>query len=183
MAIPTDTLYGLAADPFSRSAVRRVFTIKGRGALQALPLVAADERQVESDLGILPPLARRLAERFWPGPLTLVIPAPAALAPEALGGGTTVAVRVPAHAVTRALCAQFGRPLTATSANESGEPPTADPDVVWNVLGAKVDALVDSGRTPGGPASTIVDATGAEPRLIREGAIAWDDVQSALNQR
>lgn len=183
MAIPTDTLYGLAADPFSRSAVGRIFTIKGREGRQALPLVAADEHQVQTTLGALPPLAKRLAELFWPGPLTLVIPAPTALAPEALGGGTTVAVRVPAHAVTRALCAQLGRPLTATSANYSGEPPSADPDVVWSVLAPAIDALVDAGRTPGGPASTIVDATNAEPRLVREGAIAWDDVQSALNRR
>lgn len=183
MAIPTDTLYGLAADPFSRSAVDNIFTIKGRAAQQALPLVAADEHQVELTLGTLPPLAKRLADLFWPGALTLVIPAPAALAPEALGGGTTVAVRVPDHAVTQALCAQFGQPLTATSANLSGEPPTNDPDVVWTALGSTVGALLDAGHTPGLQASTIVDVTTAEPRLVREGAIAWDVVQSALNRR
>lgn len=182
-AIPTDTLYGLAADPFSPSAVGRIFAIKGRGAQQALPLVAADDSQVELSLGALPPLARRLADLFWPGALTLVVQAPPTLAPEVLGGGTTVAVRVPAHAVTRALCASLGGPLTATSANRSGEPPTNDPDVVWTTLGSAVDALVDAGPTPGAHASTIVDATSAVPHLIREGAIAWDVVQSALRRQ
>lgn len=182
-AIPTDTLYGLAADPFSRAAVGRIFAIKGRDAQQALPLVAADEPQVEQTLGSLGPLGTRLAELFWPGALTLVIPAPQSLAPEVLGGGTTVAVRVPAHAVTRALCARFGRPLTATSANATGASPTNDPELVWSTLGSAVDALVDSGPTPGLHASTIVDVTIPVPHLVREGAIAWDVVQSALSRR
>lgn len=137
---------------------------------------------MESTLGALPPLAKRLAGLFWPGALTLVIPAPHTLAPGVVGGGTTVAVRVPAHAVTRALCAGFGRPLTATSANRTGEPATNDPDVVWSTLGSAIDLLVDAGPTPGLRASTIVDATSSVPQLIREGAIAWDVVQTALKR-
>jgi L-threonylcarbamoyladenylate synthase len=92
------------------------------------------------------------------------------------GGTGTVGVRVPAQLVTRALCAACGFPLTATSANVSGEPATVDPDEVERRLGGLVDVLVDAGPTPGGPPSTIVDATGGEPRLIRAGAIAWQDV-------
>lgn len=179
-AIPTDTLYGLAADPFSAVAVPRVFTIKDRATERALPLVASSLEQVERCLGSLPPLAQRLAARFWPGPLTLVVPAPAGLARDVTAGGATVGVRVPNHPVTRALCEAVGRPLTATSANLSGEPATDDPDVVAATLGDRIDVLLDAGRTPGGPPSTIVDVTGDEPRLIRGGALAWDIVLASI---
>lgn len=178
-AIPTDTLYGLAADPFNGSAVARLFTIKDRAKEKALPLVAGSRAQIEMSLGALSPLASRLADAFWPGPLTLIVPAPPTLAPEVTGGSGTVAVRVPDHAATRALCDACERPLTATSANRSGEPPTADPTVVEQALGALIDLLVDAGQTPGGPPSTIVDVTDSEPRLVRAGATPWDAVLTA----
>ena len=107
-AIPTDTLYGLAADPFNIEAVGRVFVVKGRMAQRALPLVAADLEQACEWLGELPPVGLRLAAHFWPGALTLVVAAPKRLAPGVTGGRSTVGVRVPAHAVTRALCAACG---------------------------------------------------------------------------
>ena len=175
-AMPTDTLYGLAADPFSLTAVQRVFSIKDRERERALPLVAASLEQVESHIGPLTPLARRLAERYWPGPLTLVVPAPDTLVQDVTGHSGTIGVRVPAHEVTRALCDACDRPLTATSANISGQPPTSDPDVVWQAIGERIDVLVDAGLTPGGPPSTIIDVTGLAPRLIREGAISWESV-------
>ncbi len=176
VAIPTDTLYGLAVDPFSAEAVARVFGVKGRGADRALPLIAADTAQVIAHLGALPPAVARLAERFWPGPLTLLVAAPQALAREVSGGTGKVGVRVPADGVARAICAASGRPITATSANLSGEPATADPDEVERTLGGRIDLLIDSGPTRGGAASTIVDVTGNEPVLIRAGAIAWPDI-------
>jgi L-threonylcarbamoyladenylate synthase len=178
-AIPTDTLYGLAANPFDGTAVSRLFTIKNRDLERALPLVAADLGQVRAFVGVITPLADRLADRFWPGPLTLVFAAPPSLSAEVTGASGTVGIRVPAHGVTRALCAAAGVPLTATSANISGTPPTNDPGVVASQLGAYLDVLVDAGCTPGGPPSTIVDVTGTEPRLIRAGAIAWHAVLSA----
>jgi L-threonylcarbamoyladenylate synthase len=178
-AIPTDTLYGLAADPFNAAAVSRLFTIKDRDHGKAIPLVAADIEQVRNRFGPLPPLAERLATRLWPGPLTLVLHAPPAVANEVTGGSGTVGVRVPAHDVTRALCEAAGAPLTATSANISGRPATADPAVVASELGARIDLLVDAGVTAGGPPSTIVDVTGSEVRLIRAGAIAWHAVLAA----
>jgi len=179
-AIPTDTLYGLAADAFNPEAVARVFAVKGRAADRALPLVAASTAQVLEYFGRLPAIGTRLADRFWPGPLTLVLQAPDRLPADVTGGLETVGVRVPAHAVTTALCGECGVPLTATSANVTGEPPTDDPDSVVRALGDTIDVLVDAGRTPGGAPSTIVDVTGDQPRLIRAGAIAWEEVQACL---
>ena len=181
VALPTDTLYGLAADPFSLAGVARVFAVKGRGADRALPLIAADAEQVAEHLGQLPPAGQRLAERFWPGPLTLLVTAPRGLARDVTGGTGTVGVRVPADAVARAICAEAGRPITATSANASGEPPTPDPDQVERTLGDRIDLLIDTGTTRGGAASTIVDVTGADPVLVRAGAISWDDIQACLH--
>jgi L-threonylcarbamoyladenylate synthase len=182
VAIPTDTLYGLAADPFNAAAVARVFAAKGRGAEHALPLVAADVGQVVHDIGPLSRAAETLAARFWPGPLTLILPAPARLAAAVTGGTGTVGVRVPSYDVTRALCRAVGRPITATSANVSGQPATADPEIVERTLGDRLDYLLDTGRTPGGPPSTVLDTTGPAPRLVRAGAISWDEISVWLQQ-
>ncbi len=182
-AIPTDTLYGLAANPFDVAAINKLFTIKRRDLEKAIPLVAADLAQVEAAIGALPALGTRLARAFWPGPLTLVMKAPEALAVEVTGGTGTVGVRVPACEVTRALCAAARLPLTATSANISGQPATNLPDDVAASLGVRLDVLVDSGPTAGGPPSTIVDVTGREPRLIRAGAIPWDAVLAAATAK
>lgn len=182
VALPTDTLYGLAVDPFNADAVRRVFAVKGRAADRALPLVAADAAQVAGRLGSLPPIALRLAERFWPGPLTLLIAAPDMLAADVTGGTGRVGVRVPAHGVARGLCRACDRPLTATSANISGEPASDDPDQVATSLGTQIDLLLDAGRTPGGRPSTIVDVTRSEPRLVRAGPIGWEEIQACVHR-
>ena len=181
VALPTDTLYGLAADPFSAAAVSRIFAVKGRAAERALPLIAADAAQIEAHLGRLPALGQRLADKFWPGPLTLLVAAAPALAADVTGGTGKVGVRVPAYPVARAICAEAGRPITATSANISGEPATADPDQVERALGDRLDLLIDAGMTPGGAASTIVDVTGADPVLVRAGALSWEDIQAWLH--
>lgn len=182
-AIPTDTLYGLAADPWNAAAVDRIFAIKDRRSGQALPLVAADTSQVRAWLGALPGPGAQLAARFWPGPLTLLVAAPAGLAPGVTGGLPTVGVRVPDHAVARALCAACGHPLTATSANVSGSPATNDPMGVIRGLGDRIEITLDAGMTPGGPASTIVDVTSPVPQLVRQGAIPWEEIQACLIAR
>jgi L-threonylcarbamoyladenylate synthase len=182
VSIPTDTLYGLACDPFRADAVSRVFDVKGRAAERALPLVAADAAQIEAHLGTMPELAVRLAQRFWPGPLTLVVAAPIALPREVSGGTGTVGVRVPAHDVARAIAAACDRPITATSANVSGERATCDPDEVERTLGDRIDLLIDTGPTRGGAPSTIVDVTSGAPRLVRAGAIPWDEIRRWLRE-
>jgi L-threonylcarbamoyladenylate synthase len=176
VAYPTDTLYGLGADPRSAAAVARLYRIKGRAVDQAIPLIASDRAQLEACGAVLSPLGARLAEALWPGPLTLVIDAWPGLDAALLAGGDGVAVRVPAHDVARALARGLGHPITSTSANRSGEPATPDPDAVAAAIGPDLDGLVDAGRAPGGPASTIVDARGRAPRLLRAGVVPWERV-------
>ena len=180
VAIPTDTLYGLAADPFNAAAVARIFAVKGRAAERALPLVAADAAQIARHLGQLPEMAVRLAGHFWPGPLTMLVPAARQLARDVSGGTGKVGVRVPADEIARAVCAACGHPVTATSANVTGEPAPATPDEVEGALGDRIEFLLDAGPTRGGAPSTIVDVTGAEPQLVRAGAISWDEIYEWL---
>lgn len=175
MCLPTDTLYGLSVDPFNVEAVHRVFAAKGRPADRATPLIAADMDQVSSQVGRLTSLGQALAGAFWPGPLTLIVPARPTLAAVA-DKASSVAVRVPAHPVARALCRAAGIPLTATSANRSGRAPVADATQLDAELTAGVDLLLDAGRAPGGPPSTIVDTTGDRLRLVRLGAVPWERV-------
>jgi L-threonylcarbamoyladenylate synthase len=179
VAYPTETLYGLAVDPRSEVAVRKLFEIKGRDARVALPLIAADLPQAEA-VGTFGAVERQLADAFWPGPLTLVVPASASIAPAALAGGETVAVRVSAHPVARALARAFGFCLTATSANVSGATATAHPGEVRASLGARIALLLDAGDAPGGSPSTIVRIESGRPQLVRAGAIAWDRVLESL---
>ena len=180
VAIPTDTLYGLAVDPFNADAVARLFAAKGRPDDRAIPLIAADRPQIEQHIGPLTPAAARLAETFWPGPLTLLLAAPRAMAAAVSAGTGKVGVRVPDDRCARAICAAAGRPVTATSANVSGEPSTADPSDVERALGDRIMYLFDAGPTKGGPPSTIVDVSVAEPALVRAGAIGWEEIRKWL---
>jgi len=177
----TDTLYGLAVDPFNAEAVARVFDVKGRPAGLALPLVAADVEQIATHIGPPPLMALRLADRFWPGPLALLMPAPPALAAKVSAGTGTVAVRVPNFPIARAICTACGHPVTATSANISGQSASADPDEVERTLGDRIDFLLDTGPAPGGLPSTIVDVTTEQPRLVRAGAVSWDEIHAWLH--
>jgi L-threonylcarbamoyladenylate synthase len=180
VAIPTDTFYGLGADPLTSAAVQAIFAVKTRDVGKAIPLIAADRVQVDRYFGPLPAAAAALADAFWPGPLTLVVAAPPAFPDELTARTRTVGVRVPAQAVARMLCAACDRPLTATSANVSGDKPTVDPDVVAASLGDRIAALLDDGATPGGQPSTIVDVTGPSVHLVRAGAIAWETIDARL---
>jgi L-threonylcarbamoyladenylate synthase len=178
IAFPTETFYGLGADPAREDAVAAIFAAKGRGAGEALPLIAAGTDAARGLASRWSETAGRLAAAFWPGPLTLVVPVRAgAVAPGVTAGRDTVAVRVPGHPLARILaaCAPAGV-LTATSANRSGFPALTTADEVQRALGKGVTLIVDGGPSPGGLASTIVDVTGEHPRLIREGPVAFDRV-------
>jgi L-threonylcarbamoyladenylate synthase len=184
LAVPTESSYGLAADPRSAEGIGTVFRLKGRDAGKALPLVAADLKQIAA-LGADPDgpeLARlaRVAGRIWPGPLTVVLPVSGELPAAAPDG--TVAVRIPAHAGLRTLLAELGRPLTATSANRSGEPPVLDPEVAARLLAGADAAVVDGGRLPGGPPSTVVRLVPGGVEVLREGAVPAAEARRLLTQ-
>jgi len=179
VAFPTDTLYGLGADPRLPDAVDAVYRAKGRTGSRALPLVASSVEQVEM-VGRLTPLASRLAGSLWPGPLTVLIAALPVVPASIHGGSGRVAVRVPDHAVARGLAHALGHPIISTSANRTGTPAASTPDEVAASLGDVIGLLLDAGATPGGLPSTIVDASGAEPRLVRVGAVAWARVLESV---
>jgi L-threonylcarbamoyladenylate synthase len=176
---PTDTLYGLAVDPRRDEAVERVFALKGRDAGMAIPIIAADLDQARL-AGEPGPRERRLAETFWPGPLSIVMPARPSISRAVLAGGSTIAVRVPAHPVARALAAAFGFCITATSANLSGAAAPASADALAPSLARTVDLILDAGAAPGGPPSTLVRFDETGPVLVRAGAIAWERVLISL---
>jgi L-threonylcarbamoyladenylate synthase len=179
VAYPTETLYGLAVDPRCDAAVERLFQVKGRIGTAAIPLIAASTADA-LEVGTFGPAARRLARACWPGPLTIVVPAAPWLSHRLLGGQRTVGVRVPAHAVARALTAALGAPITSTSANRSGQPPARRARDVVDALGDAVDLVLDGGDTPGGPPSTLVEIVGERPVLLRSGATPWNRVLESL---
>ena len=181
VAIPTDTLYGLAADALNADAIERVFDIKERPEGMALPVLLAGTEQIPSVVGRIPEGAELLAEAYWPGPLTLIMERNSSLPPRLTAGGTTVAVRVPAHPVPRELARLLGRPITGTSANISGSPDPGTLDELRVQVGDRVDCVVELGPLPAGTASTIVDLSGGEPRLIREGAIPFAEIAALLD--
>jgi L-threonylcarbamoyladenylate synthase len=179
VAYPTDTLYGLAVDPRSAKAVARLFAVKARQPGHAVPLIAADLSHAHA-AGIFDERASRVAAAFWPGPLSLVVTARPSIRSEITAADGSVAIRVPAHPISRDLAAGLGFCVTATSANLSGKPPTASPAAVTVMMGERIDFLLDAGESPGGLPSTIVDLRAAEPRLVREGAIAWKRVLRSI---
>ena len=178
VAYPTDTVYGLAVDPRNARAVRRLFELKGRPESSALTLIAADIAQV-STVADMTPHGERLAARWWPGPLTLVLSAKPVLARETLAGGATVGVRVPDHAVAIAIARATEFCVTSTSANASGGAAASAADAVLSALPG-VDAIVDAGSSRGGAPSTIVDASGRDVTLLRDGAVPWERVLKSL---
>jgi len=178
VAYPTDTLYGLAVDPRQPEAVKRLFELKGRAETSALTLIAADLSHVRA-AGEMTAEAERLAARWWPGPLTIVLRARTILAREMLAGGETVGIRVPDHAVAIALARDAGFPITATSANRSAATPASTPAAVAEAL-PDVDVIVDAGPARGGAPSTIVDASVTPVSLLRTGVVPWDKVLRSL---
>jgi L-threonylcarbamoyladenylate synthase len=170
LAIPTDTFYGLAADPLSELGVGRVYALKGRSCAQALPVVIASTAQL-APLGVVasPDVLEKL-EAIWPAPLTAVLPLSRPIA--ASGGAPTLAVRVPAHGGLRRLLAGVG-PLTATSANRRGQPPALSADDAARIFGSGLDFVVNAGPSQSALPSTIVDLTKSPPEILRSGAFPW----------
>ncbi|MFQ5913337.1 MAG: L-threonylcarbamoyladenylate synthase [Nitrospinota bacterium] len=176
IGLPTETFYALAADGLSREAVSRALSAKGRDTSKPAGLLVADAEMVSVAAERIPDGARSLMERFWPGPLSLILSGKKGLPPGVLGERGGVSVRLPASAVAVGLIRLLGIPVTATSANRAGDPPPRTADEVLRGLGESVEAVLDAGEAPGGLPSTLVDARGESPVLLREGGIPWEEV-------
>jgi L-threonylcarbamoyladenylate synthase len=182
VAFPTDTVYGLGADAFNTEAVERIYRVKGRSPTQPFPLLVADISQVSMVAATWTPLASALARRFWPGALTLLLPAASSLPSILTAGSGTVGVRLPCHPIPTALARGVGNPIIGTSANLTGKASALTAGEVRAQLGGLVDLVIGGGRCPRGVESTVVDATSAAARMVRAGAISREALEAFLGQ-
>ena len=171
IAIPTDTVYGVGADPFNVDAVQKLYTLKGRPEDKPIPLVLSTVEDVQQVAQNLPGYFFHLTERFWPGGLTIVVQSKNLL-PQLTAGGKTVGLRIPNHLVLLNILQAFGGPIAITSANMSGQPAATSPDEFGKILSSKIDYIVDDGQTPGPIPSTVYDISVSPPQIRREGIIS-----------
>jgi len=171
IAYPTDTFYGLGADPKNPTAVKKLFSIKSRQADRPILVLLPDQAAVRDWAAEITPQAEGLMKKFWPGPLTLVFTAKKGVLPELTAGTGTIGLRIPGNPLTRQLLSYLGTALTGTSANVSGSPDPRTAEEVEASFGGEVDLILDSGSTAGGKPSTVVDVRSKRPKVIREGAI------------
>lgn len=180
VAFPTETVYGLGANAFDAAAVTGIFSAKGRPATNPVIVHIADVAAVLSVAAEWPDRAARLAKHFWPGPLTLVLPRSPAVPDVVTAGGPTVAVRVPAHPVARALLEATGLPVAAPSANRSNQLSPTTAGHVWNDLNGRVPLILDGGPTTGGLESTVLDVTAEPARLLRPGLVSPVQLEAVI---
>jgi len=179
VVIPTDTVYGIGADAFDPAAVRSLLSAKGRGRDMPPPVLVSSPHTLEALATRVPDWAQALAKELWPGALTLVCHQQTSLKWDLGETRGTVAVRVPDHELARKILDRTG-PLAVSSANRTGHPAATDADAAEEMLGESVAVIVDDGPSPAGEASTIIDATGEEPRVLRQGAIGVDRLNEVL---
>ena len=179
VVIPTDTVYGIAADAFSHDAVRRLLVAKGRGREMPPPVLVSAATTLDALAEGVPAWARTLVAEFWPGPLTLVCRQQGSLMWDLGETRGTVAVRMPDHEVALAVLERTG-PLAVSSANLTGRPAATDADAAEEMLGDVVAVIVDAGVSPGGEASTIIDATAPQGRVLRRGALSLGKLNAAI---
>lgn len=173
-------MYGLAVRAFDPAAVARVFEVKGRDSQTPLPLLLSGLEMVEQCTSGVSDFAERLAIKFWPGPLTIVVPRSHHIPDDVTGGGPNVGLRVPNHPVPVALAEALGEPITGTSANCTGEPAFTSYHSLNLRMGSELDYIVNGGDLPLRPASTVVDLTGDLPRILRQGGVSKKDVETTL---
>lgn len=178
VAFPTDTVYGVGALAFDNAAIESIYTAKDRPVEKAIPVLIGDLSDLEKVANNIPDMALRFAARFWPGPLTCIVPKKQTL-PPAVSATSTVAVRIPDHPDARALLRAAG-PMAVTSANISRQPSPSTAQEVDEQLNGRIPLILDGGKTPGGVPSTLVDCTGDEPVILREGPISLDELRSLL---
>lgn len=180
IAFRTDTFYGLGADPFNESAVRRIRRLKGREEAKPILLLISDPDEVDRFIINEGPLFKEVANRFWPGPLTLISVACKELAADVTAETKTIGLRLPNDENVRALVRLCGGALTATSANTSGQPPARTATDVESYFSEGIDLIIDGGEVTATQPSTVLDLSKPEPRLIREGAITWEELEEII---
>jgi L-threonylcarbamoyladenylate synthase len=181
VAVPTETVYGLCCDGYNAEAVRRLYEVKGRPSGKPVSLLIPDADAIRAVCRDVPDAAFRLAEAFWPGPLTMVLPRSYAVPDVVTAGGDAVGVRCPDHPAALRLLRMSAAPLAAPSANPSGADSPTDAAAVMEYFGDKIDCVVDGGRCPIGAASTVVAVERGGVRLLRPGAIALRDIAAAAD--
>jgi len=180
IAFRTDTFYGLGADPFDREAVERIKQLKGREEKKPILIIISDYDQLHRFIDRVSPAFELLAKEFWPGALTLIGNAHASVPEEITAGTKSVGVRLPNDDKVRALVRSCGGAITATSANPSNAAPAGSAREVHDYFGNAIDLIVDDGEARTDLPSTVVDVSGAEPRLIREGVVAWAEIRDLV---
>ena len=180
VAFPTDTVYGLGTLAFDGKAVESIYFAKDRPIEKAIPVLIGDNDDLEKVSNGVTEVVRRLAAKFWPGPLTIIVPKVPTL-PEAVSATNTVGVRIPDHPIALALLHSTG-PMAVTSANISGQPSPSTAQDVFEQLRGRIELIIDGGATPGGVPSTLVDCTGSEIKVLREGPISLEQILSAISQ-
>ena len=178
VTFPTDTVYGVGTLAFDEKAVENIYAAKDRPVEKAIPILIGGPEDLDKVTVEIPPIAAKLAARFWPGPLTLVIPKHPNL-PDVVSALPTVGVRVPDHPVARALLRAAG-PMAVTSANISGQASPKNAEEVSHQLNGRIPLILDGGETPGGIPSTVVNCLGTEPVILREGPVTMEDIQFVL---
>ena len=181
IVLPTDTLYGLGADATNPEAVRSVALTKGRMPGEPLPLLVSNKEMALKFADRWPEEAHILATRFWPGALTLILPAKPELSLEIIGPSGGVGLRMPDSPVALRIIQELGRPVVGTSANFSGEPGALDPDEIDKDIGYDIEILLDVGKLAYSPGSTVVDLTKSVPKVLRHGAVDTDLIADALS--
>jgi tRNA threonylcarbamoyl adenosine modification protein (Sua5/YciO/YrdC/YwlC family) len=180
VAVPTDTFYGLAADPFNLAAVEEIYRIKGRPGNRALPILVNSVEQAITLTRDLPPIFLRCAQKLWPGALTLVVDASYRLPRKVTADTGRVALRWPDSQVACALIEQVGAPITGTSANLSGHPSCSNAEQLVKQLGYRIPLILDAGETGGALSSTIVDLRDDHWQIVREGQVTEEQIRKAL---
>lgn len=182
IAYPTDTFYGLGANCFLKKAIQRIYRLKKREPSKPLSALVSNRNMVNSLAVEIPSLFWELTDQFWPGPLTFVLKASSGLPEEMLGPGGSVGIRLPDLSWLRGLIAEASFPITATSANISGEKEIEDPRKIKDIFSGKVDLIVDGGKTGGILPSTVVDLSSSRPTILREGAVLRSDLEKYLEE-
>jgi L-threonylcarbamoyladenylate synthase len=182
IAFPTDTFYGLGVDPFNQKAVDRIYKLKDREKNKPLILLISSKEQLQTLVKNITPTHSLLMQKFWPGPLTLLFEPSPNILKSVLAGSNLIGIRQPGNKITRKLISALGQPITAPSANLSGESPPITAEQVNKSIGKHLDLIIDGGTCQGGEPSTLVNAVENPAKLVREGAILFSKVKMEISE-